>query len=100
MAERLNLLAWGILSLGFLMKQDWMMVLGLVVLLLFAMGRRVFLPFRHFGFRLLGVLGFLLVVAALIYYFLNPTQNNLYLALAVWLLAALYDLLVEVYYGK
>lgn len=100
MAERLNLLAWGILSIGFLMKKDWMVVLGLVVLLLFAMGRRVFLPFRHLGLRIIGVLAFLSVVAALIYYFLNPIQDNLYLALAVWLLAALYDLLVEVYYGK
>lgn len=100
MAERLNLLAWAMLILGFLLKYPWLIFLGLVFLLLFAIIQRVYFPFPHLIPRLLGALSFLGMSAALGYYLFNPTQENLYLGIALWLLVALFDLLADVYYGK
>ena len=100
MAERLNLLAWAMLIIGFLMKIHWLIFGGLLFLLLFAIIRRVYLPFPALKFRLIGALSFLIVSGALTYYLFNPTQDHLYMGIAVWLLAALFDLLTEVYYGK
>ena len=100
MAERLNLLAWTMLILGFLLKYQWLIFLGLVFLLLFAIIRRVYLPFPHLAPRILGALSFLGMSGALCFYLFKPTQENLYLGIALWLLVALFDLLVEVYYGK
>lgn len=100
MAERLNLLAWAMLIIGYLGKWYWLAFLGLFFLLLFVVIRRIYLPFPNVIFRFFSALSFLGVGGGLAQYLYLPTQDNLYLAIALWLLAALYDLLTEVYYGK
>lgn len=100
MAERLNLLAWAILIMGFLMKIEWLLFIGLLFLLLFAIIRRVYLPFKDLPARIFGALSFIGVAASLIFYLYNPSLDTLYLCISFWLLAALFDLLTEIYYGK